>query len=53
MVEARDCPGFVRGRILDKIGQHGADTSELYFDGVRVPVANLLGGPKAAASGSS
>jgi acyl-CoA dehydrogenase len=44
VVEARDCPGFVRGRILDKIGQHGADTSELYFDGVRVPVANLLGG---------
>jgi acyl-CoA dehydrogenase len=36
-------PGFRRGRILDKIGQHAADTSELFFDGVRVPAANLLG----------
>jgi acyl-CoA dehydrogenase len=38
-----DTPGFRRGRILDKIGQHAADTSELFFDGVRVPVGNLLG----------
>jgi len=44
VVETRDCPGFVRGRILDKVGQHGADTSELFFDGVRVPAGNLLGG---------
>jgi acyl-CoA dehydrogenase len=44
VVEAEDCPGFVRGRILDKVGQHGADTSELFFEGVRVPARNLLGG---------
>jgi acyl-CoA dehydrogenase len=44
VVETENCPGFVRGRILDKIGQHAADTSELAFDNVRVPVANLLGG---------
>jgi acyl-CoA dehydrogenase len=44
MVETEDCPGFVRGRILDKVGQHGADTSELFFEGVRVPARNLLGG---------
>jgi acyl-CoA dehydrogenase len=44
VVETRDRPGFVRGRILDKVGQHGADTSELFFDGVRVPAGNLLGG---------
>jgi len=44
VVEAEDCPGFVRGRILDKVGQHGADTSELFFEGVRVPAGNLLGG---------
>jgi acyl-CoA dehydrogenase len=36
-------PGFSRGRNLEKIGQHAADTSELFFDGVRVPAANLLG----------
>jgi acyl-CoA dehydrogenase len=44
VVETEDCPGFVRGRILDKVGQHGADTSELFFEGVRVPAGNLLGG---------
>ena len=42
LVEA-DRPGFKKGRKLDKIGQHGADTAELFFDEVRVPAANLLG----------
>ncbi len=42
LVEAeRD--GFRRGRVLDKVGQRGQDTSELFFDGVRVPTSNLLG----------
>jgi acyl-CoA dehydrogenase len=36
-------PGFRRGRNLDKLGQISADTSELFFDNVRVPAANLLG----------
>jgi acyl-CoA dehydrogenase len=36
-------PGFRRGRVLDKIGQRGQDTSELFFEDVRIPVANLLG----------
>lgn len=43
VVEA-DRPGFRRGRNLDKLGQISADTSELFFDEVRVPVANTLGG---------
>ena len=38
-----DTPGFSRGRVLDKIGMKGQDTSELNFSDVRVPVANLLG----------
>lgn len=38
-----DREGFARGRNLDKIGQHMADTSELFFNDVRVPVSNLLG----------
>jgi acyl-CoA dehydrogenase len=42
LVEA-DRPGFARGRNLDKIGQHSADTSELFFDNVRVPQDNRLG----------
>ena len=35
--------GFNRGRNLEKIGQKAADTSELFFSDVRVPVTNLLG----------
>ncbi|MFD4443621.1 acyl-CoA dehydrogenase family protein [Nocardia sp. NPDC058519] len=38
-----DRAGFRRGRVLDKIGQKGQDTSELFFEDVRVPVTNLLG----------
>lgn len=38
-----DREGFRRGAPLDKIGQRGQDTAELFFDDVRVPVANLLG----------
>ncbi|OGB06250.1 MAG: acyl-CoA dehydrogenase [Burkholderiales bacterium RIFCSPHIGHO2_12_FULL_69_20] len=41
-VEA-DRPGFSKGRLLDKIGLKGQDTSELFFDNVRVPLANRLG----------
>lgn len=39
-----DTPGFEKGRNLDKIGQHSADTSELFFQDVRVPKTNILGG---------
>ncbi|TDD33116.1 acyl-CoA dehydrogenase [Actinomadura sp. KC06] len=35
--------GFGRGRNLDKLGQHAADTAELFFDDVVVPAGNLLG----------
>jgi len=38
-----ECEGFERGRNLDKIGQKAADTSEMFFSDVRVPVSNLLG----------
>ncbi len=37
-------PGFARGRNLEKIGQHSADTSELYFNDMRIPADALLGG---------
>jgi acyl-CoA dehydrogenase len=43
VVETADLAGFSRGRVLKKIGQHGQDTAELFYDGVRVPTANLLG----------
>ena len=42
LVEA-DRAGFGRGRNLDKIGLKAQDTSELFFDEVRVPITNLLG----------
>jgi alkylation response protein AidB-like acyl-CoA dehydrogenase len=44
LVVERGMAGFTRGRNLDKIGMHAQDTSELFFDDVRVPAANLLGG---------
>jgi len=37
-------PGFSRGRNLDKVGQHAGDTSELFFNDMRVPADALLGG---------
>jgi acyl-CoA dehydrogenase len=43
MVETKDLAGYRVGRTLEKIGQHGQDTCELFFDEVRVPAANLLG----------
>lgn len=36
--------GFERGRNLDKVGRDAQDTSELFFDNVRVPASNVLGG---------
>ena len=42
LVEA-EREGFARGRNLDKIGQDAADTSELFFEDVRVPMTNCLG----------
>ena len=38
-----DREGFSKGRLLEKIGLKGQDTSELFFEDVRVPVANRLG----------
>ncbi len=37
MVETKDLPGYRVGRVLDKMGQHGQDTAELFFEGVKVP----------------
>lgn len=42
MVEA-DMPGFKRGRNLKKIGLKAQDTSELFFEDVKVPKENLIG----------
>lgn len=39
----KDTPGFARGRNLDKIGLHSSDTSELFFEDVRVPSSTILG----------
>ncbi len=35
--------GFTRGRKLEKVGQHEADTAELFFEDVRLPASSLLG----------
>ncbi|BFM14527.1 acyl-CoA dehydrogenase family protein [Maricurvus nonylphenolicus] len=36
-------PGFEKGKILKKVGMKAQDTSELFFNDVRVPKENLLG----------
>ncbi|WP_425038201.1 acyl-CoA dehydrogenase family protein [Primorskyibacter sp. S187A] len=43
VVETDNTEGFSRGRNLEKIGCHAADTSELFFDNVELPPENLLG----------
>ena len=43
MVETRNLPGYRVGKTLEKVGMHGQDTCELFFDDVRVPASNLLG----------
>jgi acyl-CoA dehydrogenase len=43
MVETDGLAGFQRGRLLDKVGQHTTDTTELFFNDMRVPCHQLLG----------
>jgi acyl-CoA dehydrogenase len=44
MVEKDVSPGWRVGKVLEKVGQHGLDTCEVFLDDVRVPAENLLGG---------
>ena len=44
IVEPKALPGYRVGGSLEKVGMHGQDTCELFFDDMRVPAANLLGG---------
>ncbi|MFN4328509.1 MAG: acyl-CoA dehydrogenase family protein [Limnobacter sp.] len=43
LLETRNAPGFKVGRILEKLGQKGQDTCELFFDNVRIPTSQILG----------
>ena len=44
IIETAGLAGYRVGRPLEKVGMHAQDTCELYFDEVRVPASNLLGG---------
>lgn len=44
MLETDGAQGFARGRNLEKVGLHAADTSELFFDDIAIPPENILGG---------
>lgn len=44
-------PGFVQGRPFEKMGMKDSPTGELFFDNVRVPKENLLGGKEKTAEG--
>ena len=43
VVETDEVEGFERGRNLDKVGLKANDTSELFFNDVRIPTSNMLG----------
>jgi acyl-CoA dehydrogenase len=43
IVETKNLSGYHVGQPLEKVGMHGQDTCELFFDDVRVPSSNLLG----------
>jgi alkylation response protein AidB-like acyl-CoA dehydrogenase len=43
VVETKNLSGYRVGNSLEKVGMHGQDTCELFFDDMRVPAANLLG----------
>ncbi len=43
VVETDGAEGFSRGRNLDKVGLHAADTSELFFDNIEIAPENILG----------
>jgi acyl-CoA dehydrogenase len=43
VVETEDAVGLRRGRKLKKLGLDAADTSELFFEDVKLPAENLLG----------
>jgi acyl-CoA dehydrogenase len=44
IVETAKAPGFRVGKLIDKIGLKGQDTTELFFDDMRLPANALLGG---------
>ena len=44
LLETKNNPGFRVGRILEKVGQKGQDTCELFFDDAHVAADNVLGG---------
>jgi hypothetical protein len=47
----RDMDGFAQGKPFKKMGMRDSPTGELFFDDVRVPKANLLGGREKTAEG--
>ena len=49
MLETENLAGFRIGRRLEKLGGHASDTCELFFDGVRVPADQVLGGAEGQA----
>jgi butyryl-CoA dehydrogenase len=38
-----ETPGYIVGRIEDKMGQHASDTAQILLENCRVPARRLLG----------
>ncbi|MBT3401377.1 MAG: acyl-CoA dehydrogenase [Rhodospirillaceae bacterium] len=43
LIVESDRQGYARGRQLEKVGQHAADTAELFFESLRIPITNCIG----------
>lgn len=44
LVDTKNSPGFKVSKVLEKIGQNGLDTCEIFIEDLEVPVENLAGG---------
>jgi len=44
LIDTKNSPGFKVSKVLEKIGQNGLDTCEIFIDNLEVPVENLAGG---------
>jgi alkylation response protein AidB-like acyl-CoA dehydrogenase len=45
------CKGYTVGKHYDKLGMHGMEVADVFFDNVRVPLENTTGGEKARGRG--
>jgi len=51
IVVPKNCKGYSIGKYYDKLGMHGMEVADVFFDDVRVPFENTIGGEEARGRG--